>query len=105
MATAAEVERLRSLVGNPTEEEFTDFKLNTILDAMAGNMNRAASEVWGILAASYTQFVNVAESGSSRNLGDLYKNAMAMKKHYDDLGVEGTARGRTRIGRIVREEY
>jgi hypothetical protein len=104
MATAEEITRLRSLTGDPTEDDFSDYLLNTILDTL-GNMNRAASEVWGIRAARYSTLVNVSESGSTRNLGDLYKNAMAMKKHYDDAGVEGVARGRTRIGRIVRPDY
>lgn len=105
MATAEEIARLRSFTGDPSEEEFSQFQLNGILDAMAGNINRAASEVWGIKAARFSNFVNVTESGSSRNLGDLYKNAMAMKTHYDGLGVEGTARGRTRIGKIRRPDY
>ena len=104
MATAAEIQRLRMMVGDPTEEEFSDFKLNLILDAQAGNFNRAASEAWGMLAAGYTTLVNVSESGSTRNLGDLYKNAMTMKKYFDDAGVEGVSRGRTRIGRISRAD-
>lgn len=102
MATAADIARLRLLVGDPSEEEVSDYTLEVTLDAMAGNVNRAASEIWGIRAASFSQLVNTTESGSTRNLGDLYKNAMAMKAHYDSLGVEGVTRGRTRIGRIVR---
>ena len=103
MATPAEVARLRLLIGDPTEEEVSDYTIEITLDAMGGNTNRAASELWSIRAAQFSSLVNTTESGSTRNLGDLYKNAMAMKMHYDSLGVEGVTRGRTRIGRIVRE--
>lgn len=102
MAEPAAILQLRNLLGNPSMEDYPDTLLSNMIDSVDGDLNRAAAQGWGYIAAGYTTLVNVTESGSTRNLGDLYKNAMAMRTYYDSLGVEGVTRGRTRIGRIVR---
>lgn len=103
MAIGASVDRVRQLL-QADQDEFSDPLLGDILDSVAGDVNLATAEAWGIRAAGYSTLVNVSESGSTRNLGDLYRNAIAMKKHYLDVNSEGVARGRTRIGKIRRSE-
>ena len=104
MADQSEIDALRLLINDPCKESFSDDDLERVLDAQGGDRNLAAAEVWGIWATRYSTLVNVSESGSSRSLGDLYKNAVAMRGMFlaaNDAGSQVTA-GRTRIGRIVR---
>lgn len=82
MATAEEIAALRLLIGEPEDAEpWTDETLAAIIDATE-TMSQAAGQVWTSKAASYSSLVDVAESGSSRKLGDLHKNALAMSKHF-----------------------
>jgi len=105
MATQENIDKLRLLLGNPSEDELSDVQLGAILDGVEDNLNLAAAEGWGIRAASYSSLVNVSESGSSRQLGELYKNALAMQAHYaGQISGPAVTAGRTRIGRIVRRD-
>lgn len=98
-----QIDALRRLIDDPDKTEFSDVDLGLILDGLSGDVNKAASESWSIKASRYSRLVDITESGSSRKLGDLYKNALAMKAIYDGKAEEGiSTRGRTRIGRIVR---
>ena len=105
MAEAADIAVLRQRVGM---DGFTDTELGEMLDRYV-NMDLTTAEVWEIRAGRYHGLVNISESGSSRNMGDLYKNAIAMaayyRKKYDDsiLDPGETVVGpRTRTGQIVR---
>lgn len=97
---------LRSLIG---ASELTDEDLASILLSTADadgtlNVDRAAAHVWRTKAANYAELVNVSESGSSRSLGDLQKNALSMAAQFDaklaEVVAEGRRRSRTRA--IVR---
>lgn len=102
MATVDEIARMRRLVG---ETQLTDAQLGAIIDS-AANFDMAVAEVWESLAAEYSTITNLSEAGSSRSLGDLFKNAQAMAQYYRGIGsVEttvSTAYSRTRA--IVRPE-
>lgn len=104
MATEEEIARLRRLVGATT---LTDAELAAIIDGNT-TFEGAIAEVWGNLAASYSTMTNVSEAGSSRSLGDLFKNAQAMATYWRGLAdkeVEvdvGVGFSRTR--EIVRPE-
>lgn len=100
MATAGEIARLRRLVNDPDHLEFSDEDLNEVLERQEMNYSLAASELWGVKAGNYSSLVTVTESGSTRNLSDLHKQALLMQKFYQDSSGAVT---RTRIGRIVRE--
>jgi hypothetical protein len=102
MATADEIATFRLLIAEPDEETYTDAQLSEILDASASG-NAAAAQIWTQKAASAATLVNVSESGSSRSLGDLQKNALAMAKVFGDAveGDQSTSPG-VRISRIVR---
>ena len=101
MASQAEINRLRSLV-EPTD--LTDPELAAIFDA-SKNMNEAASAVWQTKAALYSTIVDVAESGSSRKMGDMFTHALKLAEYHGGAGAETDhdAGGRTRIRKIVRE--
>jgi hypothetical protein len=101
MATDAQIAALRLLVA-PTD--LTDVQLGEIFDA-SKDINEAASYIWQTKASQYSTIVDVAESGSSRKMGDLFNHALAMAKYFggSDADTGPNAGGRTRIGRIVRE--
>lgn len=85
MATQAEIAELRDLIAEPDDSNgWTDERLGAYIDR-AQTLNGAASAVWGSKAASLSTMVNVSESGSSRSLGDLFKNASAMRDYYKGL--------------------
>lgn len=101
------VDELRQLVNEFNDDsEWDDGTLQGYLDRSQGEVNTAAAAVWGVKAGQLSTLVNVSESGSSRSLGDLHKNALAMQKQYASLAsaaiVEVSNRPRTR--RIVRRD-
>jgi hypothetical protein len=87
MATQEEVDRLRRLANYDESDPYDDEDLALMLDGL-GNINFAAARLWNEKAASLTTLVNVSESGSSRSMGDAYKNALAMAKYFKGLGDE-----------------
>lgn len=106
MAEQEEIDKLQMLVG---DEFFDNDKFSAVLDMFNGSINRSASAVWQIRAGKYHSLVNVSESSSSRNLGDLHKNALAMADYYTKLAVAEevvdepeTEKGRSGTRRIVR---
>lgn len=82
MATSEEIAQAKSLVPETT---LTDEQIGAIIDA-SKCMNEAVAKLWGQLAGKYSSLVNISEAGSSRSMGDLHKNALAMAKYYTDLG-------------------
>lgn len=79
---------LRQMIGST---DMTDAQLAMILVENMGedgtfNLNYSAASVWTFKASSYAELVNVSESGSSRNLGDLHKNALLMAARYRSDG-------------------
>lgn len=101
MATAAEIEEVRRNTGVATDA-WSDVQLSTLIDSL-GSLELAAASVWNAIAAESASLVDTAESGSSRKLGDVHKNAITMAKYYRDLAassggvaVDGVARTRTR---------
>lgn len=102
MADANDIEFLAMSVGG--SPDFTTDQLGEIIDGVT-TLDEAAAVVWEIRAAKYHGLVNISESGSSRSLGDMHKNALAMAAYYRGKGAAidaGASAGRTRTGRIVR---
>jgi len=78
MATDADIAQLRSMIAEPINEEpYTDETLKQQIDG-ADSLPALAAQVWRSKAASLAHLVNISEGGSSRSMGDLYKNAIAM---------------------------
>lgn len=104
-ATAQDILRLRRLTNYTDVDPYDDTDLGAMIDTKG--MNASAFDLWSEKAAELAAMVNTSESGSSRSLGDAYKNALAMAKHFKDLVdaetpiVEVSNFARTRA--IVRE--
>lgn len=85
MASPEDILELRGLVAEPDDENgWSDEKLGLFLDG-AVTVNAAASQVWSVKAADFAGLVDVSESGSSRKLGDLFKNAKEMASYFKGL--------------------
>lgn len=89
MATSDEIALLRAAIGEPDDSNgWTDEKLGDLIDSLT-TVNAAALNVWQSKAASFSSLVDVSESGSSRSMSQLFKNAQAMATYYGGLG-DGT---------------
>lgn len=101
MATADDVDLLKKL-GSSAYENYNDIALGVMIDNLT--INGAAAQLWRETAASTTELVDVSESGSSRKLGSVHSNALAMAKYYQGLvdAAAEAASNATTINRIVR---
>lgn len=99
MATEEQLADLKRLIG---DTEWTDADLETLIDS-SSSIEAAAAVVWESQAASYSQIVDITESGSSRKMGDLFDNAMKMAAWFKTQANPIDTSGSTRIGKIVRE--
>lgn len=106
MATAEEIAAFRLLIDEADDVmPYTDAILSERLDS-AVSTEALSAGIWREKAATYAGLVSVAESGSSRNLSDLHKNALAMAQHYAGIdpaapGTGASVRG-TRMSRLTR---
>lgn len=66
-----------------TQEEFPSMDIQKMLDS-GMSINDVSRAIWVKRAAKYSSLVDTSESGSSRKLGDLYKNALVMADRFKD---------------------
>lgn len=83
MATDEQYNELVLMVGT---EMLTEDQIRAVIDLNEGDMDASAAQVWEIRAGRYHGLVNISESGSSRSMGDLHKNALAMAAMYRSKG-------------------
>jgi hypothetical protein len=105
MATAEEIAALRLLIAEPTGDPYTDAVLSTMIDAVSADLNRAAYDVWVQKAAAAAELVDMSEGGSSRKMGDIYEQALAMAQHFANAtpgGVEPDAPRYPRLSKLRR---
>lgn len=81
MASEEDIGFLRALINESGDIKYTDPILSTRIDS-AGTPEAAAYRIWVEKAASYAEVTSFSEGGSSRQLSDLHKNALAMAKHF-----------------------
>ena len=81
MASASEIASLRRMVNEPTATTYNDDTLGALIDDSV-NLAGAAASIWQEKASRFAQLVNVKEGSSSRDLGDLYEQALSMSTHY-----------------------
>lgn len=102
MADKATIDALRLLIAEPDDKApYTDLALSIRLDAAASSQG-LAGEIWREKAANYAALVNVSESGSSRSLSDLHKNALAMAKHFGEIDPANPGTGTAVRGVVMR---
>ena len=102
MATDEQYNELVLMVGT---EMLSEDQIKAVIDLNEGDMDASAAQVWEIRAGKYHCLVNISESGSSRSMGDLHKNALAMASMYRSKGqdTEEITNGRSGTRKIVRE--
>lgn len=80
MADAADIARLRLMLGPNVLDDLT---LGQVIDASAStDPLEWAALAWEATAGRYHALVDISESGSSRKMSDLHKNALAMATSY-----------------------
>jgi hypothetical protein len=104
MADDADIARVRLALGPNVLDDAT---LGQIIDASSSDDYRIwIAESWDAAAARYHALVNISESGSSRSMGDMYKNALSMaagyRKQVSDEAIVVVTSGRSTTRRITR---
>lgn len=103
MASVEDIQEVKHLAYVPLEAfVVADEDLEVLVDAKG--INGSVAHLWTRYASSLAGLVDVSESGSSRKLGDLHKNALAIAKTYTDLssGEVAVATSSPRTRAIVR---
>ena len=105
MATPFQIQQLRNRTDiQSAEAPYTDEYMSLLIDARGEFI--AAAEIWEERAAKTSKLINMSEGGSSRNLSDIHKNALAMASKYRKDAADALAPiaqdGRARMGRMVR---
>lgn len=112
MATTQQIARLRLILG---PNVLQDAELGQIIDLTVpeggtesdADMLEAEAVAWETAAGRYHALVDVSESGSSRSMSQMHKNAMAMaqgvRKRIAEVAVEvEVTTGRSGTRRITR---
>jgi hypothetical protein len=73
--------------GSDIDPYFSDAQLDELLAQNGDNVYTAAAEAWRMKAADFADLVDIDESGSSRKLSQMYKQAMAMAEFFDKQAV------------------
>lgn len=84
MATTEQIAQLKALLG-PAGFGVNDTDLGVLIDSANGDLNKVAADRWGTYASSTANLVNVSESGSSRNMSEVHKNALNMAAYFRKL--------------------
>lgn len=93
MATP-EIDQLRDLA-DLAEDDYTDIELQTMINER-GSVDAAARRIWQIKAAKSATLTDVSESGSSRSMSQLHKQALTMAEAFVDPATEVTVRKTSR---------
>lgn len=102
MAEAEDVALVREYVAEPdTNGAWTDTRIEGFVDRET-NVYYAAAEIWAVKAGQSVGLVNVSESGSSRSLSDLLKQAKEMEAYYRRRGDELEAPVPLDAGPVIR---
>lgn len=68
--------------GTEADTNFTDNELGLMIQRAGGSLYYSAAEGWYVKAGLYSMFIDVDESGSNRNLGEVFKHALSMGDRY-----------------------
>jgi hypothetical protein len=102
MATLTDITNLRRITNGA--EGYTDQQLNEMFDS-GMTERQIAYRIWNEIAASSAVLVDVSESGSTRKLGDLHRQALSMAAAYApsaDIDFGGAPLTTKRTRRAVR---
>ena len=107
MAEQTDIDAIKKLL--PADSTWTDEEIGALLDA-GNSSNRIFEKYWQKVASDAYAVVSISESGSSRSLEQIYKNALELAKYYGDLAKaeeqaddpDLTPRGRISFHQITR---
>lgn len=68
--------------GTDADTKFTDSELALVLERMGMSLYASAAETWYIKAGMYELLIETDESGSNRNLDQIFKHAISMGDRY-----------------------
>lgn len=86
MAEPEDIARVREYIAEPNSDNgWTDERITVFVDE-ADNLLLAAADMWAVKAGTAAGLVNVSESGSSRSLSDLLRQAREMEAYYRQRG-------------------
>jgi len=102
MATPSEVQALRLLIAEDDEATYSDINLAARLDASSGSADSVAYQIWTEKAAATAGLVDISEGGSSRKMGDLYEQAIAMAKVFAERAAAESLPPLAGSGRTIR---
>lgn len=89
MATSAQINSVRRQTGVDATV-WPDTELSALIDGST-SINKAIATVWRSIAAANSTLVDVSESGSSRSMSQISKNALSMAAEFEKLdGTAGT---------------
>lgn len=97
MATASEIAYVRQLINElDATNGWTDVRITDFIEKNRDatgfvNLKMAASDIWGAKATTFSQLVDVSESGSSRKMSDLLKNALLLQTSLRQAAVSPVA--------------
>jgi hypothetical protein len=87
MATQDDVDALHRMTNIPANDTtYPDSFLAAMID-QNNTIEAAAAAIWRFKAAQMAAMVDTTESGSSRKLSDLHKNALAMAGALDQVDI------------------
>lgn len=104
MASSDDIATVHRNIDEPTEADYTDAYIGTLIDAHGVAV--ASAMIWEQKAAKFVTDVTVSEAGASHSFSDLNKNALAMAKNFRTVAAGEDASiptgSRTRVRKIVR---
>lgn len=105
MADAADIASVRRATDEPSEQEYADTLLESMVDTYG--VSGTVARIWNEKAGKFAAQVDVTEAGASHKFSDLSKNALAMAKRYQEMAdAEATPAvpesGRIKIKKIER---
>lgn len=102
MAAPSDIQALRLMINEPGNvEPWTDSALSKIIDENA-TLDAAAATIWRNKAANVAHLVNISEGGSSRSMGDLYKNYIAVASSFEGKADQESGKSSPRTRAAVR---
>lgn len=76
---------LRRMTGEVDSDKYSNTDLDKFLERAQGDLDAAASLVWGEKAGDYADLVNQSEAGSSRSNSDLFKHAVEQRDYFASI--------------------
>lgn len=88
MAEQSDIDAFKTLLPSNYESYgWNDTVIGTLLDA-GKSQNAILLQYWDKVAAETAEFADMSESGSSRSLSVIHRNAVSLAKMYRDLVKE-----------------